>query len=89
MRPCQNARIIRIGRIFPRCEPFLSGRALTGLACGRDRTAAHLRGIGTEILGFAFNRVPVEPRDLLRVGATRVVPGEIEALEPVAQHRRA
>jgi capsular exopolysaccharide synthesis family protein len=54
-----------------------------------EATAAHLRGIGTEILGFAFNRVPVEPRDRLRVGSTRVVPGEIEALEPVAQHRRA
>ncbi len=53
-----------------------------------EATAAHLRGIGTEILGFAFNRAPIESRDRALVGAFKDVPGKGDSLEPVTQRRR-
>ncbi len=52
-----------------------------------EATAAHLRGIGTEILGFAFNRAPIESRDRARVSAMTVA-GEGDSLERVTHRRR-
>ncbi|HEX2404500.1 MAG TPA: hypothetical protein VHM29_07340, partial [Acidimicrobiia bacterium] len=53
-----------------------------------EATAAHLRGIGTEILGFAFNRVPTETRGRALVGSTKDVPGDGDSLQPATQRRR-
>jgi Mrp family chromosome partitioning ATPase len=54
-----------------------------------EATAAHLRGIGTEILGFAFSRVPFEPRDRALVSSIKDVPADGDDLEPVTERRRA
>jgi Mrp family chromosome partitioning ATPase len=54
-----------------------------------EATAAHLRGIGTEILGFAFNRVPYVPRDRALVSSIKVVRPEGESVDPAANSRRA
>jgi len=53
-----------------------------------EATAAHLRGIGTEILGFAFNRAPIEARDRALVGSIKDVPGDRDFLEPATRRRR-
>ena len=53
-----------------------------------EATAAHLRGIGTEILGFAFNRAPIEARDRALVGSIKDVPGDSDFPEPATQRRR-
>jgi capsular exopolysaccharide synthesis family protein len=53
-----------------------------------EATAAHLRGIGTEILGFAFNRGPIEPRDRALVSSIKAVRGDGDSLDPVAEGRR-
>ena len=53
-----------------------------------EATAAHLRGIGTEILGFAFNRAPIEARDRALVGSIKDVPGDSDFLKPATQRRR-
>jgi hypothetical protein len=53
-----------------------------------EATAAHLRGIGTEILGFAFTRVPFVPRDRSLVSSIKVIRGEGESLDPVAESQR-
>ncbi|MGH8947877.1 MAG: AAA family ATPase, partial [Acidimicrobiia bacterium] len=53
-----------------------------------EATAAHLRGIGTEILGFAFNRVPIEPRDRALAGSIKEGAGDDDSLEPVTPRRR-
>jgi len=53
-----------------------------------EATAAHLRGIGTEILGFAFNRAPIEPRDRALAGSIEDIPGENVSLEPGIPRRR-
>ncbi len=53
-----------------------------------EATAAHLRGIGTEILGFAFNKAPIEARGRSLVGSIKEVPGDGDSLQPATQRRR-
>jgi capsular exopolysaccharide synthesis family protein len=54
-----------------------------------EATAARLRNIGAEILGFAFNRAPIEPRDRASIGSTKDIIGDGGFLEPPSQRRRA
>ena len=52
-----------------------------------EATAAHLRGIGTEILGFAFTRAPFEPRDRALVGSIEQAAGGGDSHKSMAQRR--
>jgi Mrp family chromosome partitioning ATPase/capsular polysaccharide biosynthesis protein len=54
-----------------------------------EATAAHLRGIGTEILGFAFTRAAFEPRDRAVVGDIEHAAAGGDPGESVVQRRRA
>ena len=52
-----------------------------------EATAAHLRSIGTEILGFTFNRASIEPRARTSAGSTQDIPGDRDSLGPTQRTR--